>query len=355
MKAYKPKITNSSLTLRYALMSLCAEAVCYSVITSHLYHHVSFDRASVLLILFNIIAIGGRGILSVFADSVNNKHTGVRFSVFFMIAGYFLPVKFGIDLKVILLAIGNAAFHSFASSSILSRSKGKSGPVGLFLAGDAMGLALATFAGFFGHFCAPLLMIFAIPDDRYSEAENNTGDVSSEKAPLRLSFTMIPLLMAAYALLFFVFSSVNFSWNTWFKTEFQIYAFIALGRALSGYISDKLGRLMTVSASTVLGTLLIFFCSDIKNAALIGLLLLSMPLPLIITSALRYLPKHPAFVFSLMSAAAYFGQVLWLLTDFKYISMLFICAFVLAITAASEASFVFKADNVGKGEKNEDI
>ncbi len=354
MKAYKPKMTNSSLNLRYALMSLCAEAVCYSVITGHLYRHVSFDRASVLLILFNIIAIGGRGILSVFADRVNNKHTGVRMSVFFMIAGYFLPVKFGINIKVILLAIGNAAFHSFASSSILSRSKGKSGPIGLFLAGDAMGLALSSFAGFFGHLCAPLLMIFAIPADRYSEGEDGF-EPAYPKTPLHLSFVMIPMLMAAHSLLFFVFSSVNFGWNTWFKTEFQIYAFIALGRALGGYICDKLGRLITVSASTVLGTLLIFFCSDIKNAALIGLLLLSMPLPLIITSALKYLPRHPAFVFSLMSAAAYFGQVLWLLTDFRHISMLFICAFVLAITAASEASFVLKANNVVEGEKNEDI
>ncbi len=354
MKAYKPKMTNSSLNLRYALMSLCAEAVCYSVITGHLYHHVSFDRASVLLILFNIIAIGGRGILSVFADRVNNKHTGVRMSVFFMIAGYFLPVKFGINIKVILLAIGNAAFHSFASSSILSRSKGKSGPIGLFLAGDAMGLALSSFAGFLGHLCAPLLMIFAIPDDRYSEAEDGFEDASA-KMPLHLPFVMIPMLMAAYSLLFFVFSSVNFPWNTWFKTEFQIYALIALGRALSGYIADKLGRLITVAAASVGGTLLIFFCSDAKGVALIGLLLLSMPLPLIIASALKYLPKHPAFVFSLMSAAAYFGQVLWLLTDFKRISILFICAFVLAVTAASEASFAFKADNAGKGEKNEDI
>ena len=42
MKAYRPKTSNTSLTIRYALMSLCLSAVCHSVIFSHLSRQISY-------------------------------------------------------------------------------------------------------------------------------------------------------------------------------------------------------------------------------------------------------------------------------------------------------------------------
>ena len=78
MKQYKPKTSNSSVALRYALMSVCLSSVCHSVIFDHIRDAVSYDRMAMLTVLFNVISVGGMGIVSAFADKVEGKHTGVR-------------------------------------------------------------------------------------------------------------------------------------------------------------------------------------------------------------------------------------------------------------------------------------
>ncbi len=339
MKAYKPRATNTSLSIRYALMSLCLSAVCHSVIFSHLSKEISYDRMSMLIILFNVISVGAMSILSVFADRVNNKHTGVRLSVFLTVLGYFLPPSFGVDLKVILLGLGSALFFSFASSSILSRSGSKSRGIGLLIGGQSIGLACASYAGFFAHLLAPLLMILAVPSDRYQN-----DDFDEEKTAESSAFSPLPLvfLVLSYLLLSFEFSSFRFEWNLSFKTQFQLLFAIGLGRAVGGFLCDRIGRIMTVAASICSGTVLICFCADDKRLSLLGLFLLSMSFAPTLTAVAKIFPKKPAFSFALMSGAAYLGQVFTHFAVLNGILMLLISAMIIAVTVAAELPFMQK-------------
>ncbi len=338
MKAYKPKITNSSLSIRYALMSLSLTAVGYSVITDHLSEKISYDRMSALIMVYNIIAVGLMGILSLFADRVKNKHTGVRLSALLTVLGYFLPTDFGITAKVILLALGSAVFHAFAVSSILSRSGGRSRDIGLFLGGEALGIAICQYGGFAGHFLAPFLMICAIPDDHYPSEEAETEEAPAQHRSF-LPFIIIPLMICAYAVLSLEFSFFEFKWDVGFKTHFQLLAAIGLGCAVGGFAGDLIGRVMTVSISSCAGTLLICFCSDNKTLSLLGLAVFSCALAPIITETARFFPRHRAFAFSLLSAGAYLGQSALFLYGFKRVAMLFVCAGVIAVTVAADAYF----------------
>ena len=208
MKAYKPKTSNSSISYRYALMSLCLSSICHAVILDHRKNDVSYDRMSMLIILFNILSVGMMSIISVFADKVENKHTGVRLSVLLTVLGYFIPANFGIDLKVTLLALGSATFYSFASSSLLSRSNGKSRDIGLLIGGSGVGIAFASFAGFFGHLFAPILMILAIPADRYQKRAESDSEmpIKEQKTSRSLSFCSQSVLDAPSADTFPIFS-----------------------------------------------------------------------------------------------------------------------------------------------------
>ncbi len=352
MKAYKPKTTNSSLSIRYALMSLCLTSVCYAVIRDHISEAVSYDRMSMLIILFNVISVGAMSLISVFADKIESKHTGVQLSVMLTIIGYFLPIEFGIDLKVVLLGLGSAVFYSFASSSILSRSRGKSRSIGLLLGGQSLGIACASYAGFAGHFFAPLLMIFAVPSDKHTNESELTDSPKTEQSVSPI--TALPLIAISYLLLSYELSSMHFPWDSSFKTQFELWAFIGLGHAVGGFICDKLGRTVTVAASACGGTMLILFCSDSKRLSLLGLLLFSAAFAPIATSAFRFLPKNPAFSFALMSAAAYLGQTMSFFVPFKGILMLFIAAAVITFTAVTELPFLKSASNETEDD-NEDI
>ncbi len=350
MKAYKPNTTNKSLSIRYAIMSACLSAICHSVIISHFSYSMSYDRISMLIILFNVISVGAMGIISVFADRVENKHTGVRLAVLITVLGYYLPLSFGGNLKVVLLGLGSALYHSFASSSVLSRSNGKSRDIALLLGAQSIGLAFASFSGFFGHLFAPLLMIFAIPSDKYQKPE-----LPEEMAETKLPPSLLPLafLMLSYLLISYEFSSLSFPWNVWHKTQFELLLAIGVGRMLGGFISDRLGRIITVAASACGGTLLIYFCADDKRLSIAGLILLSMSLAPILTAVTRLMPNKPAFSFALASASAYLGQVLWGFIGFKSISLLLICAAVIAVTVAAELPFLPSGSKKEVGE-NED-
>ncbi len=339
MKSYKPRSSNSSISLRYALMSMCASSVCCSVIYDHLKDDISYDRMSMLAVLFNVLSVGGMGLISVFADRVENKHTGVRLSTLLIFLGYFLPTKFGVDLKVVLLGLGSAAFYSFASSSVISRSGGKSRDIGLLIGGTGIGIACASFSGFAGHFFAPFLMILAIPMDTYQKTAQ-ASENDDNKAP----FSPLPFvfLALAYLLLSYEFSSFNFSWNVWFKTQFELLFAIGLGRAIGGFLSDLVGKMITVSATSCVGTMLIFLSPDSKQLSLLGLFLLSMSLAPTVTSFARLLPNNPALSFAIMTLASYLGQALSNLISFSRITMLLICAVLIAVTVAVELPYLLK-------------
>ena len=350
MKAYTPKKSNASVSIRYALMSICLSSVCHSVIFSCLNDYISYDRRSMLIVLFNVISVGMMSLLSVFADKVKIKHTGVRLSVLLTVLGFCMPVTFGIDLKVTLLGLGSAIFYSFAASSILSRSKGKSRNIGLLIGGQALGIAFASYTGFAGHVAAPLLMILAIPRDEYQNEEQD------EEAAEKPSFSLLPFLFLcfSYILLSYEFSSFTFSWNVGFKTQFQLLLLTGLGQCAGGFACDLIGRMATVTAAASSGTLLIYFCSDTKWLSLLGLFLLSMSLTPIVTSVTRMMPKHPGFSFAIMSAMAYFGEIITHLIDFQRVTMLFICALIISVAVTASLPLFLQSEET-EDQANEDI
>jgi hypothetical protein len=202
-------------------------------------------------------------------------------------------------------------------------------------------MAIATFGGFAGHALAPILMILAIPSDKYEK-----GDECEEKPSREARFSAFPILfsMLACFVLSYEFSSLSFSWNVIYMTQFRLLLAVGLGRAVGGFVSDLFGRIITVSASACSGSILLFFCSDNEHLSLFGLFLLSMSLTPTVTAIARALPKHPALSFALATLSLYLGQSFCHLVDFARISMLFICAVLIAVTFASETPHLPKEE-----------
>lgn len=349
MKAYQPQRSPASVAMRYALMNLCLTSAAASMLWGKLPFHVTYDKQYFLIILYNTIAVMGQGILALFADSVRNKHDGVRIAVFTFILGLVYPVKFGITAKVIITALGAALFYAFASSSILARSSFRSLPIGGFLAGGAFGLAVATYAPLFGYFGAGLLMMFATPADKDEFLLPQAADHREKVAPkTKLSFLFVPLFVIAAGMSSYLMAAIELPWNTWFRTAVMLYAAIAVGRLLGGIVTDLLGHMTTLAIALGGGSLLLLYCSDVKNLALIGAALLSMAMAPTLSLAFRYLPKHPGFLFALFSGAAYFGQVTAKVHPFRPSLLPLFGGIILALGVAAELVLYVK---VRKEEK----
>lgn len=309
MKPYQPPITNKPNVIRYAVMNFAITCAAASMLFGKLALHVSADRIYLLTVLYNTIAITGQGLVALFADRVRNKHTGVRLGTLLFALGFLWPMAFGVTPKVVLAAVGTCLFTAFSASSILARSEGRVRDMGIYLSGAPIGLAFATYAPLFGYFALPLLMAFATPSDR-AEALPNLAEndkKTTPKAPLSLLFVSIFTLLSGMG--GYLFASLHFAWDTWFRTAILLLLATAVGRALGGILSDVVGSATVLIGGIGGGTALLLTCADNKLLSLVGIALLSMAAAPFTTTSLHYLPRHPAFLFSLLGGASYFGYL----------------------------------------------
>ncbi len=310
MKAYQPRASASSTVTRYALMHLAEACAAASILFGKIDRHVTDDRLLMLVILFNTLAIGARGLVALVADRVTYKHTGVRLGVLLFALGFLWPVEFGIDAKVILTALGSAVFHGFSTSSVLERSAFRAADIGFLAAGAALGTGLGCYGAFYGYPGLALLMILACPSDR-GETLPQAALMRHKKAPKTpLTPLMLPLLLLCVTALSYLVSTCDPAVGSGRKALLLLTVATALGRALGGVIADGLGGPVTLAASLGGGTALLLFCADSRALSLTGMALLALSAAPMITLVFRYLPCHPGFAASLAAGAGYLGTVI---------------------------------------------
>lgn len=336
MKPYQPPITNKSNVIRYAVMNFAITCAAASMLFGKLSLHLSADRIYLLTVLYNTIAIAGQGIVALLADSVGNKHTGTRLGTLLFALGFLWPMAFGVMPKVVLAAVGNCLFTAFSASSILARSEDRVRDIGIYLAGAPIGLAFATYAPLLGYFALALLMAFATPSDKAETLFDPLKNRKKVTPNSTLSLVFVSFFTLLSGLGGFLLSSLNFVWDTWFRTAILILFATALGRALGGILSDLVGRATVLIGGIGGGTALLLTCADSKILSLVGIALISMTAAPFTITAFRYLPRHPGFLFSLLGGASYFGYLASKLCSYKTSLLLIVGAATLLIVLAAE-------------------
>ncbi len=350
MKAFKTELSNSSMITRYAFMSMMADATSAAMLLGSISLHSSDDKLTLLIILFNIISVGGRVLFSALADNVKNKHTGIRMAVMILIMGFFFPTDISIKTKVLLMAIGSSAFHAFASSSILSRSKFKATGIGLFTAGSVIGIGIAKYAAFFGYFTAAFLMMAATPSDKGEGIEEAYLSREKKAPKTLLAPIFVFFLLLSAAAFTFLNASLSFDWYHGRKVVFLTAVAAGVGRAVGGFIYDKASVFLT-TASLGGGALLLLFCSDSKMLSLAAILFINMFVPTLISLIFRFMPKFPAFSYSIVTCFSYLGYIfVKLLPSPEKLPVLIalICGLLLLISLASEIVLYVNVRKVNK-------
>ena len=300
--------TCASSAIRYAVMAMCINASSLYVLNTYMSNKVSPDKLSLLIILFNIISVASQAFFSVFSDAVNDN-TGVRLGVLLFLMGYFIPASLlGATVKTVLLGIGAGIFYSFASSCILTRSKGKPLYISALLCGYLLGFAVYSFSPLFARISAALLMISATPADEYRV--KNKDNIKAETASLSFKAFSSTFLLLSIALMSFTLSGISLSWSTNSKDTALIYVSAAIGVLVGGYLYKFLGFSLTALSGYMAGSLLIFFASDIKLLSLIGIMLIFMPSGCAVFKLFEAIKCRPSFAFALFSMSVYLGYEL---------------------------------------------
>ena len=310
VKAYANRVSGASTVTRYTIMNITEACACAAMLFGKVSRHVSDHRLILLVILFNVVAIGARGIVSLAADRATHaRHSGVRLGVLLFALGFLWPVEFGITLKVILTAVGSAVYHAFAASSIQAKSAFRSSGMGFLAAGAVLGTAIGRYASFYGYLCIIFFMILACPTDKCANLPEAKEDRLVKAPKTVFSPLFVLLLLVSVGALSYAISSFDFAWDVNRKTMLLIALAMAFGRGLGGLVTDLLGHTVTVAASLGGGTALLLFCADSKLLSLGGIALISMAAAPLLSLLFRCMPCHPGFSVSLATGMAYLGYV----------------------------------------------
>ena len=265
------------LLLLDALAHLLVDAMCASTVLGPLGASAGLPT---LILLYNTLAFSTQCLVGVAADRLR-RHG-------------------------IVLGLGNSVFHVAAGARTLERSGGKAGPLGVFVAPGAVGLALGMLFPSLRPVFAALAALTAaalIPAARGRSAEAP----APEARPVPV-FGIV-LLTAAVAVRAVGGSVVRFPWQTTASLSLLTVAFVFMGKALGGALCDRLGPVKTALFSVVPAGLLIAFGSGFMAPSLLGQFALNLTMPVTLWLLYRAMPDSPGFAFGVAASALWPGTI----------------------------------------------
>ena len=260
----------------------------------------------------------------------------VQAAAMFVVAAAAL-YPFGLMIKAVLIGLGNSVFHVAGGSVTLDRSGGKAAPLGLFVAPGAFGVTLGVlYPQIIDYICAALgiaaVACFSIYrrsvfyKDLGGTAEKTTVDgqasfkgsadpSASGNDLTRKTAKSDPILPVAF-LTFAVAvraiggSAAEFTWKTGAAASLLLTLFVFLGKALGGFVCDRLGVVKPAIASIVVAAILTAFFAWSMPLSFVGQLLINLSMPVTLWLMYRHIPDYPGLAFGLAASALWPGALI---------------------------------------------
>ena len=288
------------LLFKQTLGHFCVDACCAAVVISGTY--TIFDAVK-FFVLYNFLAFCLQPLAGILLDKFKKiDYRRYILSSFILLLLGFIP-DLNIWVRVVLVGIANCLFHVGGGTIILTESKNKLAPLGIFVSSGAVGLMLGTmFAN--SIICHALLIIALI--------ELISMNIKLPKQTMPATRSSIHLGVAALLCLCVVIRSfmgfmplTTFTKAPWIIVMITLCVF--LGKSLGGILCDRFGIRKTVIVSTifVLGLFLLSFNNPYLWSIVQVIVNLSMPITLYLMY--KSMPKYPAFSFGLAAACLVFG------------------------------------------------
>ncbi len=296
-------MTDKGLLFKQTLGHFCVDASCAAVVIGATRGRVA---AIQFFVLYNFLAFCMQPLAGIFLDKIKKlQPKSYIITSFVLLLLGFIP-DLNIWGRVILVGFGNCLFHTGAGTLILTTSKNKMAPLGIFVSSGAVGLFGGTF---FAHnlichiilalsLSALILLNLDVPPKvRVNGLKKFDGWVAlllclciairsfMGFAPLS-SFTKTPLVMLMITMGVFA------------------------GKSLGGILCDKWGIKKVVYVSTIFVMALFLF--SFQNPYLWALVQIIVNLSMPITLYLMYksMPRYLAFSFGLAASFLVVGLLL---------------------------------------------
>ena len=219
---------------------------------------------------------------------------------------------------ILLLAIGNALFHSAGGLSVLNISQKHAGPSGIFIATGAIGVFLGTQSAQMGRLqiafsllvllflCALITLVVQKVNKKYWNVHNVSFDIPRLSSNTLLA---IALLSFVVALRSYVGMVMAFPW----KSEMLLLVLSILGvfagKALGGVVADRIGFRTTAIFSLIAAATLFVPSWEIPVMGLLGVFFFNFTMSITLASLANILPNAKGTAFGLASFSLAVGAL----------------------------------------------
>ena len=281
----------------------------------------SMEVVALSILLYDIVAFTLQLPIGIALDQLDKNSYAALLSYALVGAGVILslvPIALLEWPAILLLAIGNALFHSAGGLSVLNISQKHAGPSGIFIATGAIGVFLGTQSAQMGRLqiafsllvllflCALITLVVQKVNKKYWNVHNVSFDIS------KLSFNTllaIALLSLVVALRSYAGMAMAFPW----KSEMLLLVLGVLGvfagKALGGMVADRIGFRTTAIFSLIVAATLFVPSWEIPVMGLLGVLFFNFTMSITLASLANILPNAKGTAFGLASFSLAVGAL----------------------------------------------
>ena len=314
-------------TFAYALCHFVVDFACVSTMLCAVSRVLgesgqgSMEVVALSILLYDIVAFTLQLPIGIALDQLDKNSHAALLSYALVGAGVILslvPIALLEWPAILLLAIGNALFHSAGGLSVLNISQKHAGPSGIFIATGAIGVFLGTQSAQMGRLqiafsllvllflCALITLVVQKVNKKYWNVHNVTFDIPRLSSNTLLAIALLSLVVALRS---YAGMAMAFPW----KSEMLLLVLSVLGvfagKALGGMVADRIGFRTTAIFSLIVAATLFVPSWEIPVMGLLGVLFFNFTMSITLASLANILPNAKGTAFGLASFSLAVGAL----------------------------------------------
>ena len=281
----------------------------------------SMEVVALSILLYDIVAFTLQLPIGIALDQLDKNSYAALLSYALVGAGVVLslvPIALLEWPAILLLAIGNALFHSAGGLSVLNISQKHAGPSGIFIATGAIGVFLGTQSAQMGRLqiafsllvllflCALITLVVQKVNKKYWNVHNVTFDIPRLSSNTLLAIALLSLVVALRS---YAGMAMAFPWKSDMLLLVLSVLGVFAGKALGGMVADRIGFRTTAIFSLIVAATLFVPSWEIPVMGLLGVFFFNFTMSITLASLANILPNAKGTAFGLASFSLAVGAL----------------------------------------------
>ena len=314
-------------TFAYALCHFVVDFACVSTMLCAVSRVLgesgqdSLEFVALSILLYDIVAFTLQLPVGIVLDKLDKNSYAALLSYALVGAGVLIslfPVALLEWLAVLLLAVGNALFHSAGGLIVLNISQKHAGPSGIFIATGAIGVFLGTQSAQMERLqiafsllvllflCALITLVVQKVNKKYWNVHNVAFDIPKFSSNTLFAIALLSLVVALRS---YVGMVMAFPWKSQMLLLVLSILGVFAGKALGGVVADRIGFRTTAIFSLIVAATLFVPSWEVPVMGLLGVFFFNFTMSITLASLANILPNAKGTAFGLASFSLAVGAL----------------------------------------------